>query len=103
MSKKYSDKEYRKILKELGFEKPEDEPLTEQEKRQIIIYTKIIEEEKTMLEILTTKIDELNEIINEKKVCVKDNIKKNSLAYISGAFVGGLIAGFLFRRQTYRQ
>ena len=32
------DKEYRKVLKELGFEKPEEEPLTEQELRQVFIY-----------------------------------------------------------------
>jgi len=37
-SKVYGDKEYRKVLKELGFEKPEDEPLTAQELRQIYIH-----------------------------------------------------------------
>lgn len=31
------DKKYREILKELGFEKPKGEPLTEQELRQIFI------------------------------------------------------------------
>ncbi len=33
-----NDNEYRKILKELGFEKPKDEPLTKQELSQIFIY-----------------------------------------------------------------
>lgn len=31
------DKEYRKILKELGFEKSEDEPITDQELGKIFI------------------------------------------------------------------
>ena len=92
------DKEYWKAVKELGFGKSEDEPLTEQELRQIFIYTKILEGEKTRLEILTAKIDELNKTINDKKVCTEDKIKKNPLAYIAGAFVGGLITGFLIRK-----
>lgn len=35
---KENDREYRKVLKELGFEKPEDEPLTTQELSQIFIH-----------------------------------------------------------------
>lgn len=96
MSKK--DDEYRKALAEMGFEKYEDEPLTEQELRQIFIYNKILEGERTRLDILTTRIDELNKIIDEKKVSTEDKIKKNPLAYMAGAFVGGMITGFLIRK-----
>lgn len=98
MSKEDDDKKYRKILKELGFEKPEDEPLTEQELRQIFIYNKILEEENTKFESLTVKIDELNKKINEKKVYTKDKIKENPLAYVAGAFIGGIVTGFLIRK-----
>lgn len=92
------DKEYWKAIKELEFGKSEDEPLTEQELRQIFIYNKILEGEKTRLEILTTKIDELNKTINEKKVSTEDKIKENPIAYVAGAFIGGLITGFLIRK-----
>ena len=98
MSKKDYDKEYRKVLEEMGFEKSEDEPLTEQEMRQIFIYNKILEGERTSLNILTAKIDELNKTINEKKIFTQDKIKENPLSYIAGAFVGGLITGFLIRK-----
>lgn len=91
-------KEYWKAIKEIGFGKSEDEPLTEQELRQIFIYNKILEGEKTRYEILTTKIEELNKTINEKKLRTEDKIKENPLAYMAGAFIGGLVTGFLIRK-----
>jgi hypothetical protein len=99
LEKENDDKEYRKMLKEMGFEKSEDEPLTEQELRQIFIYNKIIEGEKTRLQILTARIDELNKTINERKVLTEDRIKKNPLAYMTGAFLGGILTGFMIGKR----
>jgi hypothetical protein len=95
LDKKDEDKEYRKILEEMGIEKSEDEPLTEQELRQIFIYNKIMEGEKTMLQTLTAKIDELSKTIDEKKIYTKDKIKENPLAYIAGSFLGGVVVGYV--------
>jgi len=93
--KKYNEEDYRKLLEEMGYEKSEDEPLTEQELRQIFIYNKIMEGEKTKLGILTAKIEELNKAINEKKTYTKDKIKESPFAYMAGAFVGGVFVGYL--------
>jgi ElaB/YqjD/DUF883 family membrane-anchored ribosome-binding protein len=51
-----------------------------------------------MLEALTTKIDELTKEIKEKKVVTEEKIKENPLAYVVGAFVGGLVVGLLIRK-----
>lgn len=93
--KKYNEEDYRKLLEEMGYEKSEDEPLTEQELRQIFIYNKIMEGEKTKLGILTAKIEELNKAINEKKTYTKDKIKESPIAYMTGAFIGGVFVGYL--------
>lgn len=93
--KKNNEMEFRKILEEMGYEKPEDEPLTEQELRQVFIYNKIMEGEKDRLGILTAKIDELNKVINEKKVYTTDKIKESPIAYVAGAFLGGIFVGYI--------
>ena len=93
--KKSDDKEYRKLLEEMGFEKPEDEPLTEQELRQIFIYNKIMEGEKTKLGDLNARIYELTKTINERKTYTKDKIKESPIAYVAGAFVGGVLVGYM--------
>lgn len=93
--KKNNEKEYRKSLEEMGYEKSEDEPLTEQELRQIFIYNRIMEGEKTRLGVLNAKIEELNKLINDKKAYTQDKIKENPVAYMAGAFVGGLFVGYL--------
>jgi hypothetical protein len=98
LDKKDKDKEYRKILEEMGYEKSEDEPLTEQELRQIFIYNKILEGDKTMLQVLTAKIDELSKTIDEKKIYTKDKIKDNPLAYMAGSFLGGAIFGYIMSK-----
>ncbi len=94
--KKNDEKEYRKILEEMGYEKSEDEPLTEQELRQIFIYNKIMERENTKLGILAAKIEELNKAINEKKTYTTDKIKESPFAYMAGSFIGGIVVGYLF-------
>lgn len=82
----------------MGYDKPEDEPLTEQELRQVFIYNKIMEGENKRLGILTAKIDELNKAINEKKVHTTDKIKENPIAYVAGAFLGGIFAGYIMSK-----
>jgi hypothetical protein len=93
--KKNDEKEYRKILEEMGYEKSEDEPLTEQELRQIFIYNKIMERENTKLGILAAKIEELNKAISEKKTYTTDKIKESPIAYMAGSFIGGILVGYL--------
>lgn len=53
------------------------------------------EETSKMLETLTIKIDELTKAIKDKKVLTEEKIKENPLAYVVGAFVGGLVVGLL--------
>ena len=52
-------------------------------------------DETKILETLTTKIDELTKEIKEKKIVTEEKIKENPLAYVVGAFIGGLMAGLL--------
>jgi hypothetical protein len=103
--KKNNEKEFRKILEEMGYDKAEDEPLTEQELRQVFIYNKIMEGEKNRLGVLTAKIDELSKTISEKKVYTTDKIKEstdkikeNPIAYVAGAFLGGILVGYIMSK-----
>lgn len=48
-----------------------------------------------LLETLTTKIDELSKAVNEGKTVAEAQIEENPLAYVMGAFVGGLFVGLL--------
>jgi ElaB/YqjD/DUF883 family membrane-anchored ribosome-binding protein len=51
---------------------------------------------------IDNKIDELSKSIEmtlgEKKEYAEGKIKENPLAYVAGAFVGGIIVGFLMGR-----
>ncbi len=51
-----------------------------------------------MLETLTVKIDELAKKVNEKKELTEGKIRENPLAYVAGAFAGGMIVGYLMAR-----
>ncbi len=51
-----------------------------------------------MLETLTAKVDELAKAVNEKKEFTEGKIRENPLAYVAGAFAGGMIVGYLMAR-----
>ncbi|HEY9204786.1 MAG TPA: hypothetical protein VIO58_02605 [Candidatus Methanoperedens sp.] len=51
-----------------------------------------------MLETLTAKVDELAKKVNEKKEFTEGKIRENPLAYVAGAFAGGMIVGYLMAR-----
>ncbi len=51
-----------------------------------------------MLETLSARIDELSKAFKERKEYTEGKIKENPLAYMAGAFAGGLIVGFLMSR-----
>jgi seryl-tRNA synthetase len=57
---------------------------------------------KQELNELTVKIDELSKTIGktigEKKEYAEGKINENPLAYMAGAFVGGVIVGYVIRR-----
>ncbi len=57
---------------------------------------------KQTLNDLTVKIDELSKSIEmtlrEKKEYAEGKIKENPLAYVAGAFVGGVIMGYVMGR-----
>ena len=57
---------------------------------------------KQTLNDLSVKIDELSKSIEktlgEKKEYAEAKINENPLAYVAGAFVGGIIVGFLMGR-----
>jgi len=73
--------------------------------------TKVIKEEKKLtkddtsetskeelLETLTTKIDKLAKEIKDEKKLTEDKIKEHPLAYVIGAFVGGVTVGLLIEK-----
>ncbi len=51
-----------------------------------------------ILETLTAKVDELSKALREKKEYSEEKIKENPLAYVAGAFAGGLVVGYLLAR-----
>ena len=51
-----------------------------------------------MLETLSAKVDELSKAFMERKEYTEEKIKENPLAYMAGAFTGGLIVGYLMSR-----
>ncbi len=57
---------------------------------------------KQTLNDLTVKIDELSKTIGktigEKKEYAEGKINENPLAYVAGAFVGGVIVGYVMGR-----
>ena len=64
------------------------------------------EELKQTLNDLTIKIDDkidelsktIGETIGEKKEFAEGKINENPLAYVAGAFIGGVIVGYLMGR-----
>jgi len=64
------------------------------------------EELKQTLNDLTIKIDDkidelsktIGETIGEKKEFAEGKISENPLAYVAGAFIGGVIVGYLMGR-----
>jgi len=57
---------------------------------------------KRTLNDLTVKIDELSKTIGktigEKKEYAEGKINENPLAYVAGAFVGGVVVGYVMGR-----
>ncbi|VVB88056.1 Uncharacterised protein [uncultured archaeon] len=51
-----------------------------------------------MVDNLSAKIDELTKAMKEKKEKAEETIKENPIAYVAGAFAGGLIVGYLIAR-----
>ncbi len=51
-----------------------------------------------ILETLSAKVDELSKALKERKEFTEEKIKENPLAYVAGAFAGGLIVGYLMAR-----
>lgn len=51
-----------------------------------------------MLETLSARVDELSKAFKERKEYTEEKIKENPLAYMAGAFAGGLIVGYLMSR-----
>jgi ElaB/YqjD/DUF883 family membrane-anchored ribosome-binding protein len=91
-----TEKETTKILEALTIKI--DELTKAVKEKKIITEDKTKEtskEETKILEKLTNKIDELTKTIKEKKIITEDKIKENPLAYVIGAFTGGLVVGFL--------
>jgi ElaB/YqjD/DUF883 family membrane-anchored ribosome-binding protein len=50
------------------------------------------------LDALTAKVDEITKTMKEKKEYAEDKIRENPLAYMAGAFAGGLIVGYMISR-----
>lgn len=51
-----------------------------------------------ILETLNAKVDELSKAFMDRKEFTEEKIKENPLAYVAGAFAGGIIVGYLMSR-----
>jgi hypothetical protein len=62
---------------------------------------------KQTLNDLTVRVDKLSKAIEnihgKKKECSEWKINENPLAYVAGAFVGGLVAGFLIGNEKNKE
>jgi F0F1-type ATP synthase assembly protein I len=66
--------------------------------------TKVVKDEKTLIkEEVANNIDELTNAIKEKKVFTEEKIKENPLAYMIGAFTGGILVGILMGKVKDRK
>ena len=65
------------------------------EKKITIEDNEAIKEEAKIIGRLTDKINDLTLALKEKKIDYENQIKENPLAYIAGAFIGGILVGFL--------
>jgi len=62
---------------------------------------------KQKLNDLTVKIDDkieelsksIGKTVGEKKECVEGKINENPIAYVAGAFVGGVLVGYMMGRE----
>ena len=55
----------------------------------------IIKEETDIIAKLTDKLDSVTKRILDKKTVYEEKINENPIAFLAGAFAGGLIFGFL--------
>ncbi len=55
----------------------------------------ITEKSRETIKVLAEKINQLTLALKENKICTENKIKENPLAYVAGAFTGGLILGLL--------
>ncbi len=90
--------ETEKIAKMLETLTSNIEELTKTIKDESVVTKENIEEttkEEKTLEKLTRQIEDLTNVIKEKKLITEEKIKENPLAYLIGAFTGGLFIGFI--------
>ena len=84
-----------KILETLSKKVDELANAIKEEKKITIEDNEAIKEEVKIIGKLTNKINELTLALKEKKIDCENQIKENPLAYIAGAFIGGILVGFL--------
>jgi hypothetical protein len=63
----------------------------------------LLKEEKKKLEALIDEIDALNKVANDKKIYTEETIKENHIAYVVGAFIGGVVTGFLIGNEKRKE
>lgn len=51
------------------------------------------------LEALKAKVNELSKLLDEKKGRTEEQMKENPYPYLMGAFIGGLILGYMMSRK----
>lgn len=54
-----------------------------------------MEKQISLIETLTRKIEDFTKACIEKKVNTEETIKENPIAYVLGAFAGGVVVGYL--------
>ena len=84
-----------KILETLSKKVDELANAIKEEKKITIEDNEAIKEEAKIIGKLTNKINDLTLALKEKKIDYENQIKENPLAYIAGAFIGGILVGFL--------
>lgn len=48
---------------------------------------------------IMSKIEEIYKAVSEKKIKAEENIRANPLAYVAGAFIGGIAVSYLMTRR----